>query len=64
MDRNGETDLIEKLISAGIANHYNSDQMGSLHAIPHSKSSCLKILESETGKSSFKQDRFFLSVQS
>lgn len=37
-------DLIEKLICAGIANHYKSDQLGSLHAIPYSKSSCSKIL--------------------
>jgi hypothetical protein len=41
----GETDLIEKLICAGIANHYSSDHLGSLRAIPHSRSSSLKILE-------------------
>jgi hypothetical protein len=38
-------DVIETLIYGGIANHYNSDGIGSLHVTPHSKTIRLKNLE-------------------
>jgi hypothetical protein len=42
MDR--QTEFVDKLISASVANHNNSDRLGSLHSALQSKSSYLKTL--------------------
>lgn len=59
----GDAYLIEKLICAGIANHYNSHQLGSLHAIPHNKNSYSKILQVWDWEINF-QTRQILSLSS
>jgi hypothetical protein len=39
-----QTDFVDKLISASVANHYNSDGLGSFRSAVQSKRSYLKIL--------------------
>lgn len=52
-ERGQETDFIEKLICAGIANHCVTNRLGSLLTAAQSKSTCLKILVGQDWKINF-----------
>jgi hypothetical protein len=43
-ERGRETDFVDKLVHAGVANNYDSVGSGSLHSTEQRKSSYLKIL--------------------
>jgi hypothetical protein len=45
VERRRDTDFIDELIHASVANHYSFDGSGSLNASMQGRSSYLKILE-------------------
>jgi hypothetical protein len=57
--RERETDFIDKLIHANVANHYSYDGLGSLHAPVQSKSSYLKNFEVQDWKMKIEIEIFF-----
>jgi hypothetical protein len=40
-----QTDFVDKLIRNSIANNYDSDEVGSMHAIAQSKSNYMQTLK-------------------
>jgi hypothetical protein len=47
VERRSDTDSVDKLFHAGVANHYISDELGYLNVSMQGKNSYVKILEDQ-----------------